>query len=626
MAVMSNFKRNLGFLLIALLCIGSAAAYSRPADSGYAPKQIALMTFNIRNATADDGHRDIADIASTILKGNADFVALQELDSVTARSGRMDILRELALQTQYYPVFSPAIKFGGGKYGIGILSKERPLSVRRVPLPGREEARTLLVAEFGDIVLACTHLSLTEADRMASLDIIRSEAQRCTKPFLLAGDFNDTPDSPFMELLRHDFTILSSKDKNTFPAKSPEECIDYVTAYRPTSESVVVRSAEVPDYGHTSDHRPVLLRFQLKTPAERMLVGEPYLQNPTGGGVSVMFQTRTRVHAWVEYGTDTLSLRRALMEYGGQAVCHDIEHRVRLEGLQPGQRYFYRVCAREILHYAAYSKIFGDTLRTPFRSFRLPSENQTDFTALIFNDLHQHSATIRKMAALAAAIPHDFVIFNGDCLAEPSDREDAIRTVHSLTSRFNTAEIPAFFVRGNHEIRNAYSAGLPSLLEHPGGQTYGAFSWGDTRFVILDCGEDKPDDHWVYYGLNDFTAFRLRQQDFLREEMQSRPFRRAARRVLVNHIPLWGNTDKYQPCSELWCPILGKARFDINVSAHTHEFRYHPIGDKGNPFPVCIGGGPATNEATMMVLSRKGKDMTLRVLDADGKELGMWNL
>ena len=66
-----------------------------------------------------------------------------------------------------------------------------------------------------------------------------------------------------------------------------------------------------------------------------------------------------------------------------------------------------------------------------------------------------------------------------------------------------------------HEIRNAYSIGLRDHYDYVGDRTYGSFNWGDTRIVMLDCGEDKPDDHWVYYGLNDFTQLRNEQVDFL---------------------------------------------------------------------------------------------------------------
>lgn len=623
---MNVFPRRFFVFLLALLCAFADALLVRAQVSPYMPEVRTVLTYNIRNATTDGGQVDFADVVATIRLADADFVALQELDSVTGRSKGKDVLRELALLSQYYPVYASAIDYDGGKYGVGILSKQKPLAVRKIALPGREEARVLLVAEFQDVMLACTHLSLTDEDRMASAGLVLAEAEGSTKPFLVAGDFNDVPDSKFIKQIERDFIVLSPKDKPTFPSRSPKACIDYIASYKGSGESLVLRETEVMPHGRVSDHLPVLARFQLKTPVERILYGKPYLQNPSPDAVSVMFQTNTIAHAWVEYGQDTLNLRRARMEYGGQAVCHDIEHEVRLEGLQPGGKYFYRVCAQEILHYAAYSKVLGDTQVTDFYSFQLPEEGQEDFTALIFNDLHRNPETIKLMSELAGSIPHDFVLFNGDCIPDPASREDAMYMLHRLASAFHAEEIPAIFVRGNHEIRNFHSAALPSLLDQPGGKTYGAFSWGDTRFVVLDCGEDKPDDHPVYYGLNDFSAFRQQQRDFLQKEMKSHEFRKAERRVLVSHIPLWGNDDKYRPCSELWTPLLKNARFDVALSGHTHRFRYHSTGDASNPFPVCIGGGPGANSATMMVLTKKGKDFSLRVLNTKGEELGEWTL
>ena len=623
---MNTLNRRTFALAVALLCVLAETLLVKAQVSPYMPKMKTVLTYNIRNATTDDGQVDFDDVVRTIHQTDADFIAIQELDSITGRSKGKDVLRELAILSRYYPVYGSSIDYDGGKYGLGILSKQKPLAVRKIALPGREEARIMLVAEFQDIVLANTHLSLTDEDRMTSASLILAEAQSSTKPFLLAGDFNATPESDFIKQLEHDFTVLSPKDKYTYPAHSPKKCIDYIASYNGSGEPLVLRETKVLSRSRVSDHLPVLLRFQLKTPMKQILYGNPYLQNPSPEAISIMFQTRTLAHAWVEYGQDTLNLQRIRMEYAGQAVCHDIEHKVRLEGLQPGGKYYYRVCAQEILHYGAYDKILGNTQVTDFYSFRLPQEKQTDFTALIFNDLHRDAETIKLMSGLAEIIPHDFIMFNGDCMPDPFSREDAMHMLHRLVSAFHAEQIPTFFVRGNHEIRGFYSAALPSLLDQPGGKTYGAFSWGDTRFVILDCGEDKPDDHPVYYGLNDFSAFRQQQYDFLKEEKKSREFKSANRRVLVNHIPLWGNDDKYQPSSELWTPLLKEGSFDIGLSGHTHRFRYHPAEDVSNPFPICIGGAPNVSSATMMVLSKKGNSLSLRVLNAKGEELGAWSL
>ena len=139
--------------------------------------QIQVMSYNVRHCAGMDMVLDYDRTATVISEQQPDVVALQELDSMTGRSGYHDQLGELAIHTGYYPVFGSAIDFDGGKYGVGILSREQPLSTKRIPLPG-EEPRVLLVVELKDYVLACTHLDLEEEQRLASVPLIVEEAQR----------------------------------------------------------------------------------------------------------------------------------------------------------------------------------------------------------------------------------------------------------------------------------------------------------------------------------------------------------------------------------------------------------------------------------------------------------------
>lgn len=144
-----------------------------------------IMSYNIRNGRGMDDMIDFRRTAEVINKVCPDVVAVQELDSVTGRSGGKDVLREIAGLTLMHHIYAPAIDYDGGKYGIGMLSKEKPLGYRYLSLPGREEARALLVVEFEKYIYCCTHLSLTEEDRMLSLPVIRQVAASTNKPFLL---------------------------------------------------------------------------------------------------------------------------------------------------------------------------------------------------------------------------------------------------------------------------------------------------------------------------------------------------------------------------------------------------------------------------------------------------------
>ena len=133
------------------------------------------------------------------------------------------------------------------------------MSTNRIPLPG-EEPRVLLVVELKDYVLACTHLDLEEEQRLASVPIILDEAQRWQKPFILAGDLNDAPDSELLQEMTKYFTILSG-DQPTFPADEPTECIDYIASFK--ARPAVTLEHNVIEEPATSDHRPLVVRLRL---------------------------------------------------------------------------------------------------------------------------------------------------------------------------------------------------------------------------------------------------------------------------------------------------------------------------------------------------------------------------
>jgi endonuclease/exonuclease/phosphatase family metal-dependent hydrolase len=76
-----------------------------------------------------DNKIDYSRVAKIISAVHPDIVAVQELDSATARSGNTDVLKEVANQCGYHYYFGPAISYDGGKYGVGVLTKEKPLNV-----------------------------------------------------------------------------------------------------------------------------------------------------------------------------------------------------------------------------------------------------------------------------------------------------------------------------------------------------------------------------------------------------------------------------------------------------------------------------------------------------------------
>lgn len=230
----------------------------------FAPRpRLRLMSYNVRNCIGMDRVTHFRRVASVIGDFAPDAVAVQELDSATTRSKGFDVLQQIARHAGYKATFCPSIDFQGGKYGIGLLSRETPLSVSSAALPGREERRALLIAEFEDYYYCCTHLSLTREDRMASLEIILAEMEKLdkSKDIFLAGDFNAGPDSDFIKALQEHFDILSDMNVKTFPSDNPRSTIDYIVRFKDSGKSYSLKCSAVPGASTASDHRPVVCDF-----------------------------------------------------------------------------------------------------------------------------------------------------------------------------------------------------------------------------------------------------------------------------------------------------------------------------------------------------------------------------
>ncbi len=219
-----------------------------------------LLCYNVRNCVGLDGVQDFDRVAKIITEADADAVAIQELDSMTARYPGKDVLAELATRTGMHPTFVPSIDYKGGKYGIGMLTKQKPLSYYRVPLPCRSEPRSLLVVELQDYYYCCTHLSLHEEDRVTSVGIIVEELSKLDKPVLIAGDFNANRDNESMQLMAKHFQIFTKTDGEgfTFRADKPHSEIDYICLFTDKGAEAEVASHTVIEAPVESDHRPIV--------------------------------------------------------------------------------------------------------------------------------------------------------------------------------------------------------------------------------------------------------------------------------------------------------------------------------------------------------------------------------
>ena len=240
------------FIVLVLLAMGVTTVSA---------KKVRVMSYNVHNCIGSDGIKSFKRCADIIRDAKPDIVAIQEVDSMASRRNNCYVLGEMAKHCGYHPYYGKTIPFQGGAYGIGVLTKEKALSVEFHRLPCRREPRGLLVVEMKDYYLLATHLSLVKEDQWKSVEIIRDVASKLNKPVFIAGDLNAQPKSKTMAAFKEFATILNDTSKATFSAKKPHRCIDYVMGTNGTFKSLNNHVY----YGNlASDHLPLYVDVKYK--------------------------------------------------------------------------------------------------------------------------------------------------------------------------------------------------------------------------------------------------------------------------------------------------------------------------------------------------------------------------
>ena len=173
--------------------------------------RLRILSYNIHHAEGVDGKLDVPRIAQVILSVDPDLVALQEVDKNTIRTGKVNQDIELSRLTKMNSVFGSNITFQGGQYGNAILSKFPIIKNKNFLLPNVDsgEQRGLLQSQIQisnkeNVLFFSTHLDHRRSDteRLASAKAINQIISLDNKsPAILAGDFNDVPDSPTLKEL-----------------------------------------------------------------------------------------------------------------------------------------------------------------------------------------------------------------------------------------------------------------------------------------------------------------------------------------------------------------------------------------------------------------------------------------
>lgn len=368
--------------------------------------------------------------------------------------------------------------------------------------------------------------------------------------------------------------------------------------------------------------------------ASNAFVVGPYLQNFRDTAVTVMWITTNPAISWVELIRPGQPNQKIFKAQHGLIEANNRVNKIRIEGLSPDSSYEYLVCSREILNFKPYDISYGDTIqRGPF-SFKTSSEKAKDVRIVVFNDIHERPQNITELMEKFCKEPdYDMVVFNGDVFNWVDDEAQIVEDLLLPAERVFAAKIPFLMVQGNHEVRGKFARQMFDYFDYPSGACYYAFTQGPVRFIVMDSGEDKDDDHKEYGGLVSFNQYREEQARWLEQEIESKAFKKAAFRVVLIHIPVYHSGEGHGTlhCRKLFNPLFNKGKIDISISGHTHRYGTFDADPQTHNYPIVIGGGPGHTgrgggPRTLIKLNASEKLLSLEMLIDDGTVVGSYQL
>lgn len=257
-------------LVAAALAMAACGVGNRGADGDPAlTDTLRVLAYNIHHGEGMDSVLDLHRIAALIREVDPDLVAVQEVDSVTTRTGGVDQAAELGRLTEMEPRYGRFMPYQGGAYGMALLSRWPISQAVNVRLPEGAEPRSamsvVVISPKSGRALRFVgiHFYRTAEERMAQAEALDRALAGGDTATILAGDFNSTPGSAVMARLSDSWSVVpKGEDHFTFPSYGPDREIDFVL-FRPADAFEVI-SQRLIDEPLASDHRPVVVDLAWK--------------------------------------------------------------------------------------------------------------------------------------------------------------------------------------------------------------------------------------------------------------------------------------------------------------------------------------------------------------------------
>ena len=298
--------------------------------------------------------------------------------------------------------------------------------------------------------------------------------------------------------------------------------------------------------------------------------------------------------------------RRFYDDMCGVLRSSDLIHRVEIPMSILDEAKEYTVVYQRIIDRKAYFPEMEEAVRLSYSFRPLPLDRELKIYHL--SDTHN---MIDEPVAAAGYFGEetDLLILNGD-IPNHAGKTEHLSTIFQLSSAVAKGSIPIICTRGNHDTRGRCAEDFLSYLPRRNGKTYYTLRLGSVWALVLDCGEDKDDDHPEYGGTTCFHPFRLAETEFIRDVVKNAEKEYLAEgvehRLVICHIPFTytKGVDPFDIEKELyaeWARLLREEiRPELMICGHRHQTEIWEVGGKmdsyGQACPVIIGSNPHSTE------------------------------
>ena len=271
-------------------------------------------------------------------------------------------------------------------------------------------------------------------------------------------------------------------------------------------------------------------------------------------------------------------------------------HRVSIPMGELDKHKCYTVYLRKIIDRKPY---FTETTDVEETTYQFQPVEGDCVRAYHISDAHNRIEEPIKAAKAYGNI--DFLILNGDIPDHCGDTKNVI-AVYKIISELTQGKIPTVFSRGNHDMRGKYAEKFSEYTPCCNGLSYYTFRLGNIWGMVLDCGEDKKDDHEEYGHTICCHAFREQETEFIKHVIANAEDEYAVpgvlHKIIIVHNPF---TIKREGIFEIenetykyWTRLIGDyIKPSFILSGHCHKFDIYNCGSKedsyGQSCPVIVG-------------------------------------